>query len=177
MRKCKRLWIILAILIIAIAVINAFILLHSNCDITISAEFQMPRWDDGISIKTVYPSQDAEWSKGSHEAPFTPIKITNGKLSCSIGYGPIEIAGCFSREEILRIWPEAPIDKDWDFGIGLFDCHVEDRGYHMYCNVQVDTQTGLSTADLYIFENGFASPEIDHWEGKVGEKIILSTDF
>ena len=167
----------MAILIIAIAVINAFILLHSNCDITISAEFQMPRWDDGISIKTVYPSQHAEWSKEYHGAPFTPIKITNGKLSCSIGYGPIEIAGCFSREEILRIWPEAPIDKDWDFGIGLFDCHVEDRGYHMYCNVQVDTQTGLSTADLYIFENGFASPVIDHWEGKVGEEIILSTDF
>lgn len=177
MCKRKKLWIILTIPIIAIVAIVAYIQLYSNCEITISAGFQVPRWDDGINVKTIYPAQNAEWAKESHEVPFTPIRITNGNLKCSVGYGPIEIKGVFPYAEIKKIWPDAPIDNDWIFWIVLFNCHVESSGYHMYCDVQVDTKTSLCTADLYIFINGFTNPDIAHWEGTIGEEIVLRTDF
>ena len=136
MRKKKKLWIlltILSIIIVAIAVLSIF---DKNCEITISAMIHLPP-EAGIDrTYNVYPVQEAEWSTKMHEAPFTPIRITNGNLKCSVGYGPIEIKGVFSRAEIKKIWPDAPIDNDWNFSIVLFNCHLDSVGYHMYCYVR-----------------------------------------
>ena len=177
MLKRKKLWIILTILIIIIVAVAVLSIFDKNCEITISAMIHLPP-EAGINrTYNVYPEQEAEWSTKTHEAPFTPIRITNGNLKCSVEYGPIRIKGVFSRAEIKKIWPDAPIDSDWNFSIVLFNCHLDSVGYHMYCYVQVDAETNQCAADLYIFKNGFANPDIDHWEGKIGEEIVLGSDF
>ena len=112
MCKKKKLWIlltILSIIIVAIAVLSIF---DKNCEITISASIHLPP-EAGIDrTYNVYPVQEAEWSTKTHEAPFTPIRITNGNLKCSVGYGPIEIKGVFSRAEIKKIWPDGVVLYD-----------------------------------------------------------------
>ena len=124
----------------------------------------------------VYPVQEAEWSTKTHEAPFTPIRITNGNLKCSVGYGPIEIKGVFSHAEIKKIWPDAPIDNDWNFSIVLFNCHLDSVRYHMYCYVRVDAETNQCTADLYIFKNGFAKVRLNGKENLIDTNGNLLSD-
>ena len=129
-------------------------------------------------MTTIHPSQDATWAEKEHGAKQIPVRITNGELKRTIGYGPIELSGVFSKEEIKAFWPDAPIEKDWRFSAGLFNCDVEGKGhYQIYLDVQVDTETGDAQADLYIYRNGLAHPTVVHWQGKAGEYILLRTDF
>ena len=94
-----------------------------------------------------------------------------------IGYGPITLKGAFSCEEIKNIWPDAPVDGDWAFEVTLFNCHTEGQHYRIFLDIQADTETGLSTADICIYQEGYAHPAIARWEGRTGEKIRLNTDF
>ena len=51
-------------------------------------------------MTTIHLSQDATWTEKEHGAKKTPVRIINGELKRTIGYGPIELNGVFSKEEI-----------------------------------------------------------------------------
>lgn len=174
MQKRTRLYIIVSLALIASAITAAILIPGSNCVITISAIFH----SEGNHVTTIHPSQDATWAEKEHGAKKTPVRIINGELKRTIGYGPIELSGVFSKEEIKAFWPDAPIEKDWNFSAGLFNCDVEGNGhYQIYIDVQVDTKTGNAQANLYIYRDRLAHPTIAYWQGKVGEYILLRTDF
>ena len=173
MQKRKRLYIgVLVLIIIALTAVILFP--RNNCVITVSASFH----SEGNHVTTIHPDQEAEWAEKEHSAKKTPIRIINGELKRTIGYGPIELSGVFSKEEIKAFWPDAPLEEDWKFSAGLFNCDVEGNGhYQIYIDVQVDTKTGDAQANLYIYRDRLAHPTIAYWQGKVGEDILLRTDF
>lgn len=162
------------IILAVIAVIGAAVVFSGhNCDMMISATIHISPEEQ----HTVYPVREARWSEKEHGAPETLISIDKGRLKRSVGYGPITLKGAFSCEEIKNIWPDAPVDGDWAFEVILFNCHTEGQHYRIFLDIQADTETGLSTADICIYQEGYAHPETAHWKGKMGERIRLNTDF
>ena len=167
-------YIIGVIILAVIAVICAAVVFFDhNCDMMISATIHISPEER----HTIYPVREAQWSEKEHGAPGRPISIDKGKLTCSIAYGPMTLKGSFSCEEIKSIWPEAPVDGDWTFEVALFNCHTEGQQYRIFLDIQADAETGMSTADICIFQDEYAHPETAHWEGKTGERIRLNTDF
>ena len=176
----KRLkWAIVIVMVGIIALYVWRVLLpppQDNCVITVSATFRVPSESDGYIRQTIKPVQEARWASGSHDAPYSLAAFEDGELIRSTGYGVHALEGAFSWREIKAIWPDAPIDQDWTFGVGLFNTQFE-GDYRMYLNVQADTETGYATADFYVFYQGFANPYMVRWEGKIGEQIVLSVDY
>lgn len=176
----KRLkWAIGIVLAAVIALYAGWVLFpapENNCVITVSATFRVPSESDGYVRKTIKPVQEARWAFGSHDAPYSMAAFKDGELIRSTGYGVHALEGAFSWRAIKEIWPDAPIDQDWTFGVGLFNTRFE-GDYRMYLNVQADAETGSATADFYVFYQGSANPYMVRWEGKIGEKIVLSFDY
>jgi hypothetical protein len=176
----KRLkWATGIVLVGIIALYAAWVLLpmpRDNCVITVSATFRVSSESDGYIWKTIKPVQEAQWASSSHEAPYTRAVFKEGEMIRSTGYGVHELEGAFSWREIKEIWPDAPVDQDWAFGVGLFNTRFEGN-YRMYLNVQADVETGSATADFSVFYQGSANPCTVRWEGKIGDKIVLALDY
>lgn len=111
-------------------------------------------------------------AEGEHGAPYRPAKMKNGIFRKSFEYGPDSVEGVIRKEDILKVWPDAPLENDWPFSVNFYNTSTG-RAFRMFLDISFDAETGRAEAVFYVYYPGYAKPTTDRWEGKPGEKVSV----
>lgn len=185
----KLLKTLLGIIIFLLGIIILFMLTDTllrafspSDELTVSARFRIPveksdrnyeyymRQDNGFKTVIVSPVDKIKIAEGAHDAPYQPAKMKNGVIRKGFEYGPDAIQGIIRKEDILNVWPEAPLDRDWPFVVSFYNTSTG-RALRMYLDILYDTETDKAKAVFYVYYQGKANPATDTWEGKLGDVV------
>ena len=100
------------------------------------------------------------------------IRFRNGSVKIDMGYGVTNVQGCFSKEDIQSAWPDASLTQDWPFAMSVFNTG-SDLKRNIWISVKCDVESGMASAMLYMFYDRSSEPVVWHWEGMIGERIVL----
>ena len=183
MKKAWKILIgILAFFMLAYLVSKAFF--DPPTELTVSARFRIPvqrsdrdypyylTHDNGHKTVYVHPAEAIGVAEGGHSAPYRPAKMKNGIFRKSFEYGPDSVEGVIRKEDILKVWPDAPLETDWPFSVSFYNTSTG-RAFRMFLDISFDAETGRAEAVFYVYDPGYAKPTTDRWEGKPGEKVSV----
>lgn len=150
-------------------------------ELTVTARFRIPMYKHvekyysslpyhGFGTFHVFPGEAVEIAQGAHDAPYRPGRMHRGSLRTGFSYGPDAVRGVIRREDILKVWPEAPLEEDWPFHISFYNTSTG-RPLRMYLDISYDAEWDRAEAVLYVFCPGLARPETVYWQGNPGEPI------
>ena len=142
-------------------------------NITVSATLRQTR--DGYTYEPqALPAETGQMANGRYDE-FRRVSFKDGILYTGFEHGPITIQGIIPAENIRQVWADAPEDADWPFSISFYN-QSTGRVFHIYLAILYDTETGLASADLYIFQKGYARPITSHWEGELYELVNIAPE-
>ena len=101
--------------------------------------------------------------------------MKNGLLRRSFDYGPDSVEGIIRKEDVLKVWPDAPLESDWPFHIYFYNTSTG-RTFRMFLDISYDTETSKAEAVFYVFYPGNANPVTDRWEGQFGDDVVVGME-
>ncbi len=153
-------------------------------ELTVSAHFRVPvpksdrdydyymSEDNGYRTIHVHPADAIGVAEGMHGAPYHPARMKNGIFRKDFEYGPDSVEGIIRKEDVLKAWPDAPLESDWPFSVNFYNTSTG-RAFRMFMDISYDTETDRAEAVFYVFYPGYADPVTDRWEGKLGEEAVV----
>lgn len=182
----KILLCVLAFFMLADLVYRAFF--YRPSELLVSARFRIPvpagdrdydyylSDDNGYRTVRVRPAEAIGVAEGMHGAPYHPAKMKNGLLRRSFDYGPDSVEGIIRKEDVLKVWPDAPLESDWPFHIYFYNTSTG-RTFRMFLDISYDAETSKAEAVFYVFYPKDANPVIDRWEGKLGDDVMVGMEI
>lgn len=128
--------------------------------------------DNGYRTVRVHPAEAVGVAEGMHGAPYRPARMKNGIFRKGFEYGPDSVEGIIRKEDVLKVWPDAPLESDWPFSVNFYNTSTG-RSFRMFMDLSYDAETDRAEAVFYVFYPGSADPATDRWEGKLGEKAVV----
>ncbi len=174
-----------AIVITLVCLALAVILLYpgSGLTVTVQATVRVPVSDThGVSGDGRYADIEimadsrAFISEGEHGAPYRWAFMPNGTLVTGLGYGPIAVKGSVSASALRKACPGLPLDKDWEFTLGMFNTS-DGRKVRIYLELEIRADTLSARSVMHLYYDGYAHPVIEEREVEIGEDFGFGVEI